>query len=127
MKTQLNELKRMQQLAGLLNENFEDNLNKKNINDILNIDDEDISLIDNTGEEFNGSIDGNTATFWITGIEDPYYDETREENWDFPEVFKPILDAGGEYTVSSGDEGYEIDIKIDLDTLKKLYPVENNL
>jgi len=126
MKIQINEIKRMQQLAGIIIENFKDNLNEKNINGVLNIEDEDIYLIDNTGEEFNGSIDGNTATFFITGIEDPYYDETKEENWDFPEVFKPILDAGGEYTVSSGGEdGYEIDIEIDLDTLKTLYSVEN--
>ena len=33
MKTQINEIKRMQQLAGLIKENFEDNSNEDNVND----------------------------------------------------------------------------------------------
>jgi hypothetical protein len=43
MKTQLNEIKRMQQLAGILKENFEDNSNEDGINsDYLDDDSYDV-------------------------------------------------------------------------------------
>jgi hypothetical protein len=128
MKKQfITEAARMQKLAGIITE--ADTTPAKTAlynNATLHIysDDDEAYITDNTGEEFPGSIDGDTATFWITGIEDPYYDETREENWDFPEVFKQMLEAGGDYTLSTGYEGYEINLTIDLDTLKTLYPVE---
>jgi hypothetical protein len=90
-------------------------------NAVLNIDNEDVYLTDESGEEYSGEIEDNVVTFWITDIEDPY------NNFEFPKVFEQILEAGGEYSLSGDGFEYEIDIEIDLDILKKLYTVENNI
>jgi hypothetical protein len=85
-----------------------------------------VNTTDDGYQEYPGSIDDGKVTFWITGIEDPYYDESREENWDFPDEFKKILEAGGDYILSTGYEGYEINVTIDLNVLKTLFTVEYN-
>jgi hypothetical protein len=90
-------------------------------NATLKIDGDDIYLIDNnTEEEYPGRIENNIAIFWITDIEDPY-----DKNWEFPKALYPMLKVGGEYEIYEGAEGYDIDISINLDTLKKLYRVES--
>jgi hypothetical protein len=127
MKKQLIvEAARMQKLAGLIKENEESANKPKYNNGILKFDDFDdssIYLFDKAGEEYPGYIEDNTVTFYITGIEDPYYDPNREENWEFPEVLQQILDAGGMDSLYKGD-GYEVNVEIDLDVLKTLYPIE---
>ncbi len=85
-----------------------------------------VNTTDNGYQEYPGSIEDDNVTFWVTGIEDPYYDESRENNWDFPDEFKKMLEAGGEYILMTGYDGYEINLTIDLNVLKTLFPVEYN-
>ena len=94
--------------------------------------DEDIYLIDNTGGEFVGTDMGNNQYEFTDyyGCDEDEDDEDREniifdtENYELPKVFIQMLDAGGELSRSFG-MCYEYTVTIDLDILKKLYPVKS--
>jgi hypothetical protein len=122
MKQSINEIKRMQQLAGLINES---QLNEESAY-IEKINPEyptQITLVSDSGE-YGGDVEENGEVSFSLIFEDDNVgtymnDEDIFEDY-APEVFKTIKDAGGRW--EAGDD--YVQVTISLDKLKELFPIK---
>ena len=128
MKQQLNEIKRMQQLAGILNENLEPDFEEKAkafVNKHKNIIKDAIEFYENSPDEYEDSLiqtiynffDQELGEDWTTQISAPNpeneenytYGWTDEKDEVFNNILKSILETGSslnEETSSVSDETY---------------------
>ena len=122
MKKQINEIRRMQQLAGLITES---QLNEDQ-HTLKKIDPEyptQITLVSDSGE-YGGDIEENGEVSFSLVFEDDNMGTYMNDEDIFedhaPEVFKTIRNAGGEW--EAGDDYVQVTTTID--KLKELFPVK---
>ena len=126
MKKQINQIKRMQRLAGLITENEYNESLMNEESAYINMDSEypdQITLVSKEDGEYDGTTTDGVVTFATTleqpdNIDDMSYEKIF--NTYAPDIFKFISDNGGDWNAGSD----YVAVEITLDKLKKLFPTK---